>query len=86
VDKRALTFSLFFAATGLYRMMDGIPFRDLWVYWIFVAALFLLTFRDMWAKVIGWLIYAFIKVLPTEWATKKRQKGYSNYGGRRGND
>ncbi len=76
MSKRALFFFLFFLTTGIIRALNG--YFSAW-YWLFVFVLFLLIFRDMWANVMAFGLYVFIKLLPTRWATEKRKKGYSNY-------
>jgi len=76
MSRRALFFFLFFLATGTIRALNG--YSSVW-YWLFVFVFFLLIFRDAWAYVTAWVLYVFIKLLPTRWATEKRKKGYSNY-------
>ncbi|MBN8658004.1 MAG: hypothetical protein J0M11_19890 [Anaerolineae bacterium] len=77
MSKKALTFGLLFGVAWSFSIMNGNGNN----YLLFSSLLLLaLTFRDFWANVVAWFMYAFIKVLPARWATEKRKKGYSNYG------
>lgn len=79
MSKRALTFGLLFGAAWLFRIVNGNGNN----YLLLFSLLFLaLSPRDVWAIVVSYFIYVFIKLLPTRWATEKRKKGYSNYGRR----
>ena len=89
INSKLFGLSLLLAISGCFQLVKGVPFADMQDRWWAVVITLGLSFvvvdkftDKLFEFIVNISVHTFVfivKLLPIQWATEKRKKGYSNY-------